>query len=104
MAITTTPVVMSVREDKIWGEGWLPNKKSTVYKNFARFKADFCPIVADFCKFFESWGAVAPCPLSPTPMPVVVLKFLDVEKLSLNFLQKQAMNILEYFRLEAMRS
>ena len=39
------------------------------------FRPIFCPIVAAFCKFFQSWEGFSPprAPLSPTPM--ILIKF-----------------------------
>ena len=39
------------------------------------FRPIFCPIMADFCKFFQSWeGCSPPAPLSPTPMHSGILR------------------------------
>ena len=37
-------------------------------KLLPKFEIDFCPTIADFCKFFQRWEGCSPCPLSPTPM------------------------------------
>lgn len=47
-----------VGEDRIWGAA---TKKSIVYENCSS-KVDFFLIMADFCKFIQRAGAVAPPP------------------------------------------
>ena len=66
-------VSMSVGGNKI--QGGCPIEDPLFTKILPDFRPIFCPIMADFCKFFQRWeGCSPPAPMSPTPMLVRKIK------------------------------
>ena len=64
---------MSIGGNKI--QGGCPIEDSLFTKILPDFRPIFCPIMADFCKFFQRWeGCSPPSPLSPTPMEASFVK------------------------------
>ena len=59
-------IMAYVGGDGIWG---LPNKISTVYKNFARIDTNLCQIIDEILTNFSTLGGLQlPNPLFPIPM------------------------------------